>query len=379
MSSPAPAPTSTRLLAKEAGLQLLRAGQRPTAERIRQLIGQGAQQTILSALDDLWIEVGERLRDPRLPTALLAPVTALWSAAVSEAGAQWAEARAALEAQRDAAQAEIARLVAAAAAAEQARLALAARGEEQAQRLAEVQEALGAAHQAQVAMDAALAEQRAATVAAEQGHTALAERFDREQERTARALDQERQAQRKLVREMDDLRRENHVLEVNLARAEQQVAGLQAQMHSRETDWQRVVMVNERLEAAVRQAEGAAQAAQKALQRCQEQREEDKEARRQLEDQLARAAEVRQGLEDQVAHGAQARQELTAELAARRQDVAVLSLAREQAEGERAEARQNLARVQEEARQLQATVTQLALAAAHSAGVTAAGAGSGDS
>ena len=223
MSSPAPAPTSTRLLAKEAGLQLLRAGQRPTAERIRQLIGQGAQQTILSALDDLWIEVGERLRDPRLPTALLAPVTALWSAAVSEAGAQWAEARAALEAQRDAAQAEIARLVAAAAAAEQARLALAARGEEQAQRLAEVQEALGAAHQAQVALDAALAEQRAATVAAEQGHTALAERFDREQERTARALDQERQAQRKLVREMDDLRRENHVLEVNLARAEQQV------------------------------------------------------------------------------------------------------------------------------------------------------------
>ncbi len=81
--------SNTRQLAKAAALELLQNGQRPTAERVRQAIGQGAQQTILSALDDLWAEVGERLREPRLPEALVKPVADLWARALAEADQQW--------------------------------------------------------------------------------------------------------------------------------------------------------------------------------------------------------------------------------------------------------------------------------------------------
>ncbi len=81
--------SNTRQLAKAAALELLQNGQRPTAERVRQAIGQGAQQTILSALDDLWAEVGERLREPRLPEALVEPVAELWARALAEADQQW--------------------------------------------------------------------------------------------------------------------------------------------------------------------------------------------------------------------------------------------------------------------------------------------------
>jgi len=81
--------SNTRQLAKAAALELLQNGQRPTADRVRQAIGQGAQQTILSALDDLWAEVGERLREPRLPEALVEPVAELWARALAEADQQW--------------------------------------------------------------------------------------------------------------------------------------------------------------------------------------------------------------------------------------------------------------------------------------------------
>ena len=88
--------SNTRQLAKAAALELLQNGQRPTAERVRKAIGQGAQQTILSALDDLWAEVGERLREPRLPEALVEPVAALWARALAEADQQWQTERARL-------------------------------------------------------------------------------------------------------------------------------------------------------------------------------------------------------------------------------------------------------------------------------------------
>ena len=363
--SPAAAPASTRLLAKEAGLQLLRAGQRPTAERIRQLIGQGAQQTILSALDDLWLEVGERLNDPRLPSALLAPVTALWSAAVSEAGAQWAQARAALEAQRESAAAEIAQLRAAVAAGEQARQAWVARGEEQARLLAGVRAELAAAQQAQVALNEALAAQGAATATAEQALQDLGERFDLEQTRAARALDQERQAHRQTVAARDqlagearDLREQKHALEVKRSGLEQQVTGLEAQLQCRVADWQQALETIERLQADARQAVGAAQAA---LQRCQEQQAAEETARR------AEVQRMRQERADLEARATAAHQELAAELAGQRLELAVLTVDREQAARERDEARAQVIRAEEEAQRLQATVLQLALRAADAA------------
>jgi chromosome segregation ATPase len=89
--------SNTRTLAKDAALRLLRSGQRPTADRVRAEIGQGAQQTILGALDEFWKEIGERLSEPRLPEPLLEPVTALWSQAVSAAGQNWQTERAGFE------------------------------------------------------------------------------------------------------------------------------------------------------------------------------------------------------------------------------------------------------------------------------------------
>lgn len=89
--------TNTRTLAKEAALKLLQGGQRPTADRVRAAIGQGAQQTILGALDEFWVEIGERLRDPRLPEPLVAPVLELWGRAVTAADQRWQTERAALE------------------------------------------------------------------------------------------------------------------------------------------------------------------------------------------------------------------------------------------------------------------------------------------
>lgn len=86
--------SNTRTLAKNAALRLLRSGQRPTADRVRAEIGQGAQQTILGALDEFWKEIGERLSEPRLPEPLLEPVKALWSQAVSAAGQNWQTERA---------------------------------------------------------------------------------------------------------------------------------------------------------------------------------------------------------------------------------------------------------------------------------------------
>lgn len=91
--------SNTRTLAKDAALMLLRSGQRPTADRVRAEIGQGAQQTILGALDEFWKEIGERLSEPRLPEVLLEPVTALWSQAVCAAGQNWQSERAGFEQQ----------------------------------------------------------------------------------------------------------------------------------------------------------------------------------------------------------------------------------------------------------------------------------------
>ncbi|AUB85001.1 DNA-binding protein [Candidatus Thiodictyon syntrophicum] len=87
--------TTTRESAKTAALAILRRGERPTAEKVRAALGHGAQQTILSALDEFWAELGERLREPRLPTAVVDAAAALWSLALQEGAQQWDTERAA--------------------------------------------------------------------------------------------------------------------------------------------------------------------------------------------------------------------------------------------------------------------------------------------
>ena len=87
--------TTTRALAKAAALEILRHGERPTAEKVRAALGHGAQQTILSALDEFWAELGARLREPRLPAAVVDAAAALWSLALTEGAQQWDTERAA--------------------------------------------------------------------------------------------------------------------------------------------------------------------------------------------------------------------------------------------------------------------------------------------
>ena len=350
MSTPAAAAApSTRQLAKAAGWALLREGQRPTAERIRQRIGQGAQQTILSALDELWQEVGERVADPRLPPALHEPMTALWAAAVHAAGEQWAQARAVLVADGEALQARVRQLEAALMAGEAARAALAAQGEEQAAALATTTAQLATAEAERVAQGAALAAQLAATAAAEQARAALAAQFDEEQARAAQALDQARQTLREtekarvaLAAAGDQVRRELAARErelasaqQELARAQQAVTGLTAQLASRETDWARVVGENARLHDAWRAAERATQAAEAAHQVEAARRAAAGEAVTQLEAQLAQAAATQQAL--------------NAELVARRQQSAVEAQLRERLHQDWEAARRALVELQADA------------------------------
>jgi chromosome segregation ATPase len=81
--------TTTRELAKAAALEILRRGERPTAEKVRAVVGRGAQQTILSALDEFWADLGERVCEPRLPAAVVDAAAALWSGALTEAARVW--------------------------------------------------------------------------------------------------------------------------------------------------------------------------------------------------------------------------------------------------------------------------------------------------
>ncbi|WP_295434909.1 DNA-binding protein [uncultured Thiodictyon sp.] len=87
--------TTTRESAKTAALAILRRGERPTAEKVRAAVGHGAQQTILSALDEFWADLGERLGEPRLPAAVVDAAAALWSLALQEGAQQWDTERAA--------------------------------------------------------------------------------------------------------------------------------------------------------------------------------------------------------------------------------------------------------------------------------------------
>ncbi len=93
----------TRARVRSAADALLVEGIRPTVANVRARIGRGSATTINDALQDWWVELGERLASPdryALPRPVMALAEQLWQAARGEADGL-------LEAQRQQAQAEI--------------------------------------------------------------------------------------------------------------------------------------------------------------------------------------------------------------------------------------------------------------------------------
>ena len=92
--APTPAYGSTRgaavsyLEVERAAIAILKAGQRPSVERVRTALGRGSPQTLLSALQRFWRDLGTRVEaDPaaltRLPGEIVESVEAIWQRALT--------------------------------------------------------------------------------------------------------------------------------------------------------------------------------------------------------------------------------------------------------------------------------------------------------
>ncbi len=73
---------------EHAAIALLKAGQRPSVERLRQRLGRGSPQTLLSALQRFWRDLGTRIEgDPaaltRLPAEIAGLTDAVWQRALA--------------------------------------------------------------------------------------------------------------------------------------------------------------------------------------------------------------------------------------------------------------------------------------------------------
>jgi chromosome segregation ATPase len=323
--------SNTRQLAKAAALELLQNGQRPTAERVRQAIGQGAQQTILSALDELWAEVGERLREPRLPEALVEPVAELWARALAEADQQWQEERGRLGGQLEIAERQLEALTeqnraleTALAAAEARATAAEQRGEEQAARI----EAL---ETKRLELDGALTRLRDEN---DQLRASVqAERDGRERDQAAwlQQIDKARQdlktanADRERSNQLLDQERETAASQrVLLAQREQRLEDLQAKLTAADDTMAQLEQRTEVLGKAVQEAEiatlrtnlardqlaGALQSAQEATVNLQQRLDASDRSRADLAAENARLREQLVGL-----HASQDRLEETLALA----------------------------------------------------------------
>lgn len=73
---------------------LLQAGERPTIERVRAVLGTGSQSTLMRLLDNWWSDVGRRLCAqeakmalPAAPESVVLAASALWTAALADATA----------------------------------------------------------------------------------------------------------------------------------------------------------------------------------------------------------------------------------------------------------------------------------------------------
>lgn len=82
----------TQAQVNETADALLRAGERPTIERVRQSLGTGSPNTVVRLLDAWWADLGQRLATheaklalPDAPEAVVAAASQLWLTALAEA------------------------------------------------------------------------------------------------------------------------------------------------------------------------------------------------------------------------------------------------------------------------------------------------------
>lgn len=87
----------TRELVPEVASRIFAAGDRPTLDKIRAVIGKGSATTIQSALNEWWETLGKRFKDqahhPALPDAIADAANTFWTAALKEAEAALARHR----------------------------------------------------------------------------------------------------------------------------------------------------------------------------------------------------------------------------------------------------------------------------------------------
>ena len=81
-------PAVSYLEVERAAISILKAGQRPSVERVRSALGRGSPQTLLSALNRFWRDLGTRAEaDPaaltRLPVEIVELVDGIWQRALS--------------------------------------------------------------------------------------------------------------------------------------------------------------------------------------------------------------------------------------------------------------------------------------------------------
>ena len=274
--------SNTRTLAKAAALELIQNGQRPTAELVRQAIGQGSQQTILHALDEFWLEIGERLREPRLPEALVEPMTALWRNARETARGQWQLERATLGAEVSSLQQRLDTLSTALAAltAERDRLSAAQTVGEQ--RIAEQGVQVRSLEEACDTLKAALTRHRDETGTLRAAIQAEREGRERDQAAWLRQIDQARQA-------LKDANAERMTLEQRLGNARDVLAQVRLTLAERE---QRIVDLMAQIGRAEEEGRALQERAQQLtadVQAAERQRKRGESARQVLVDALQMA------------------------------------------------------------------------------------------
>lgn len=215
----------TRTAAFQAACQLAAAGERPTVVAVRaQLGGKGGQAAIQAGLNDWIEEAARRFQLPALPESLQEAVIAFWEMACRTAQAQWDEARAAMLAQLEARDQQLATLAQAREALERERDQAFAERDRHAQMLEQAQAELFTSHQHTRALETEradlaqrLADAEARTEQLEQSGAELAARvraLEHSEQRLSEALERSERAR-------DQWQAEARTAEQTVARLEQ--------------------------------------------------------------------------------------------------------------------------------------------------------------
>ena len=214
----------TRTAAFQAACQLAAAGERPTVAAVRaRLGGKGGQAAIQAGLNDWIAEAARRFQLPALPESLQEAVIAFWEMACRTAQAQWDEARAAMLAQLEARDQQLATLTQAREALERERDQAFAERDRHAQTLQQAQAELFAAHQHTRALETERADLGQRLTDAE-AHTEQLEQSGVELAARVRTLEHSEQ---RLSEALERSERERDQWQIQARTAEQIVARLE--------------------------------------------------------------------------------------------------------------------------------------------------------